>query len=131
MSVNFDINNFITDFDHSCHKVQKKTFDKGEVITSYIQKRNQFCILVSGNADLVRYDLNGNRSIIEHFSKNDIFGEVFYNVTINKPTNQINTSNNIISQKNINQIPSSITSNDKKTYKSTNKNKKRRRTKRK
>ncbi len=83
MSVNFDINNFITDFDHSCHKVQKKTFDKSEVITSYIQKRNQFCILINGNADLVRYDLNGNRSIIEHFSKNDIFGEVFYNITTN------------------------------------------------
>ena len=36
--------------------------------------------LISGNADLVRYDFNGNRTIVEHFSKNDIFGEVFYNV---------------------------------------------------
>ena len=31
---------------------------KNEVITSYIAKRNQFCILIEGNADLVRYDLN-------------------------------------------------------------------------
>ena len=46
-------------------------------------KRNQFCILISGNADLVRYDLNGNRTIVEHLSKNDIFGEVFYTVTTN------------------------------------------------
>ena len=39
--------------------------------------------MLSGNADLVRYDLNGNRTIVEHFIKNDIFGEVFYSVTTN------------------------------------------------
>ena len=76
MKINFDINNFIEDFKSSCHKVQKKTFNKGEVITSYIQKRNQFCILISGNADLVRYDYNGDRTIVEHFAKNDIFGDL-------------------------------------------------------
>lgn len=83
MNPNFNVENFINDFENSCHKVQKKTFAKNEVITTYIQKRNQFCILVDGNADLVRYDLNGNRTIVEHLSKNDIFGEVFYQVTIN------------------------------------------------
>ena len=83
MNLNFNVENFIQDFEHSCHKVQKKIFSKNEVITSYIQKRDQFCILISGNADLVRYDLNGNRTIVEHFSKNDIFGEVFYTVTTN------------------------------------------------
>ena len=83
MNVNFDIENFIKNFENSCHRVQKKTFAKNEVITSYIEKRNQFCILIEGNADLVRYDLNGNRTIVEHFSKNDVFGEVFYIVTTN------------------------------------------------
>lgn len=79
----FNMEEFIQSFSCNCNKVQKKIFKKNETITSYIKKRNQFCILVSGNADLVRYDLNGNRTIIEHFSKNDIFGEVFYNVTTN------------------------------------------------
>lgn len=83
MNLNFDIEQFIKKFENSCHRVQKKTFSKNEVITSYIKKRNQFCILVSGNADLVRYDLNGNRTIVEHFSKNDVFGEVFYTITTN------------------------------------------------
>ena len=83
MNVKFNIEEFIKNFENSCHRVQKKTFLKNEVITSYIQKRNQFCILVNGNADLVRYDLNGNRTIVEHFSKNDVFGEVFYTVTTN------------------------------------------------
>lgn len=83
MNLNFNIEEFIKNFETNCQKVQRKKFAKNEVITTYIQKRNQFCILVNGNADLVRYDLNGNRTIVEHFSKNDIFGEVFYMVTVN------------------------------------------------
>lgn len=83
MNSNFNIDLFIKNFEQKCNKVTKKTFNKNELITSYIKNRNQFCILIQGNADLVRYDLNGNRTIIEHFSKNDIFGEVFYSVTTN------------------------------------------------
>ena len=69
MTTSFNINEFIYDFKNCCNKVQKKSFNKDETITSYIRNRNQFCILISGNADLVRYDLNGNRTIIEHFLK--------------------------------------------------------------
>lgn len=83
MNTNFNSSEFIKDFSTSCQKSQIKTFSKNEVITTYIEKRNQFCILLSGNADLVRYDLNGNRTIVEHFSKGDVFGEVFYMITIN------------------------------------------------
>lgn len=83
MNLSFDIKDFINQFANNCCKVQKKTFEKNEVITTYIEKRNQFCILVHGNADLVRYDLNGNRTIVEHFTDTDIFGEVFYDVTLN------------------------------------------------
>ena len=73
MNLNFDFSQFVEDFESSCQKVQIKHFSKNELITSYIAKRNQFCILLNGNADLVRYDLNGNRTIVEHFSKNDVF----------------------------------------------------------
>ncbi len=83
MSLTFDLNNFIDDFTSNCKKSQKKTFSKGQTITTYIQKRNQLCILLDGHADLVRYDLNGNKTIVEHLSKNSLFGEVFYKVTIN------------------------------------------------
>lgn len=83
MDVNFNIEEFIHNFETSCHRIQKKTFSKNEVITSYIKKRNQFCVLIDGNADLVRYDFNGNRTIVEHFSRNDVFGEVFYTITTN------------------------------------------------
>ena len=77
------VENFLHDFNQNCSKVQSKSFSKGEIITSYIAKRNQFCILVSGNADLIRYNLNGNKTIVQHFSDGDIFGEIFYTITTN------------------------------------------------
>lgn len=58
MQNNFDIAEFITNFSKSCSKTQIKTFSKGEEITTYLVNRNQLCILTSGTADLVRYDIN-------------------------------------------------------------------------
>ena len=78
-----DIESFLKDFSCNCKSVQKKSFKKNQTITTYIQKRNQICIILNGEADLVRYDLNGDKTIIEHFTKNDIFGEALYIVTTN------------------------------------------------
>ena len=83
MNIDLNLSNFMEELDHNCKKVQKKSFQKGEVITSYIAKRNQLCLLLFGEADLIRYDLNGNRTIVEHFTNNDIFGEIFYTVNTN------------------------------------------------
>ncbi len=55
---NFDISKFIEDFSHGCSKVTIRKFKKGETVTTYLVNRNQFCILISGTADLVRYDIN-------------------------------------------------------------------------
>ena len=79
----FYVSNFIENCEQICSKIQKKHFKKNEIITTFISKRNQVCILVSGEAELVRYDYNGNKTIVEHFNKNDIFGEVFYVITTN------------------------------------------------
>lgn len=83
MNLDFDVNQFIDDFSHNCTKVQIKNFQKSEVITNYIQKRNQFCMLISGSADLVRYDLNGNKTIVERISEGQAFGEIFYTINTN------------------------------------------------
>lgn len=83
MNSDFHLSEFIKDLDVNCSKVQKKKFRKGEVITSYIAKRHQLCILLSGEADLIRYDFNGNKTIVEQFASNDIFGEIFYTVSTN------------------------------------------------
>ena len=83
MNFQTDISKFIESADKNCIKIQRKDFKKDEIITTYIGKRNQICILISGTADLVRYDSNGNKSIVQRFSSNDIFGEFFYTVAIN------------------------------------------------
>ena len=79
----YNYSNFFNEFLKNCSKIQKKSFKKNEIITTYIEKRNQLCILVSGEAELIRYDLNGNRTIVEHFFTNDLFGEIFYTVNTN------------------------------------------------
>ena len=78
-----DIQNLIDNISTNCSRIQKRTFSKGSVITTYIEKRRQICILVSGKADLIRYNLNGSQDIIDKFTKHDIFGETFYPVNSN------------------------------------------------
>ena len=84
--------NIIKNIEEGCSKIQKKHFVKNEVITSYIQKRNQICIMVNGKADLIRYDLNGNQDIVDKFSDNDIFGEAFYPVHTNNELTVVATT---------------------------------------
>lgn len=88
-----EIFNLINNIEQGCSKVQKKHFLKNEVITTYIQKRNQICIMVNGKADLIRYDLNGNQDIIDKFVENDIFGEAFYPVHTNNELTVVATTN--------------------------------------
>lgn len=78
-----EVSDFVNNVACNCMKIQRKNFSKGSVITTYMEKRKQICILLSGKADLIRYDLNGNKDIIDHFSKNDIFGEAFFPVNTN------------------------------------------------
>ena len=78
-----EVSDIIKEISHNCIKIQRKSFPKGSIITTYIEKRRQICILLSGKADLIRYDLNGNKDIIDRFNQNDIFGEAFYPVNTN------------------------------------------------
>ena len=48
-----------------CQKTQIKISKKGDIITNYSENQNQICTLISGKADLIRYDQNGNKNIIE------------------------------------------------------------------
>lgn len=83
MDTNFDKKNFIKNFINNCNKIQIKKFGKDEIVTTYIEKRNQLCIVLSGEVDLIRYDVNGNKTIISHFVTDDVFGEVFYPANTN------------------------------------------------
>lgn len=83
MNNNFCIDTFIQKFNVKCIKTQIKEFKKSETITTYLVNRSQLCILLDGEADLIRYDLNGNKNIIEQFTKNSLFGEIFYHTNTN------------------------------------------------
>jgi len=83
MDTYFDKKIFIENFKNNCSKIQIKKFGKGETVTTYIEKRNQICVVLTGEVDLIRYDFNGNKTIISHFVNNDIFGEVFYPANTN------------------------------------------------
>ena len=83
MDTNFDKKIFIKNFVNNCNKIQIKKFVKDEIVTTYIEKRNQLCIVLSGEVDLIRYDVNGNKTIISHFVTDDVFGEVFYPANTN------------------------------------------------
>ena len=65
-----EIATFFDEFCNTCKKVTTKKFKKGEIITTYIAKRKQLCLLKSGEADLIRYDFNGNKTIVEHYLTN-------------------------------------------------------------
>ena len=78
-----DFFNLINNLEQNCSRIQKKHFNKNEIITTYIQKRNQICIMLDGKADLIRFDLNGNQDIVDKFNTSDIFGEAFYPVHTN------------------------------------------------
>ena len=83
MDTNFDKKIFLKNFINKCNKIQIKKFAKDEIVTTYIEKRNQLCIVLSGEVDLIRYDVNGNKTIISHFVTDDVFGEVFYPANTN------------------------------------------------
>ena len=79
----FDIKKFANDIALHCDKAQIKEFDKNEIITTYIVNRNMLFILLEGSADLIRYDFNGNQTIVEKYKEYDVFGEIFYRININ------------------------------------------------
>jgi len=81
--ISFDIKKFANDVMNHCDRAQIKEFDKNEIITTYIVNRNMIFIVLDGSADLIRYDFNGNQTIVEKFNKYDVFGEIFYRININ------------------------------------------------
>lgn len=83
MYSDFDIKEFTQQLQKSCAKAQTKKIKKNDIITTYIKNRNQICILKTGLADLVRYDINGNKTIVETLKENDVFGEIFFPVKTN------------------------------------------------
>lgn len=83
MYSDLNISEFTQQLQNTNLDFQTKQIKKNDIITTYIKNRNQICILKKGNADIIRYDKNGNKTIIETLKANDIFGEVFFPIKTN------------------------------------------------
>ncbi len=60
-----------------CFEARKITYKKDRTIVTNIINIKMIGIILSGTANMERYDYNGNRSIIEKLEENSVFGEVF------------------------------------------------------
>jgi len=78
MKKNFDVEDFINKIRYNCGIGEVKEFKAEEVITTFLIRRNQLCILLDGEAQLITYDKDGNKKILYFYKKNDIFGEALF-----------------------------------------------------
>ncbi len=78
MKANIDTLKYGDELSRRCELTSKKHFKKNEIITTYLLKRNQICILLNGEAYIIKYLLTGERRILSTLYKGDAFGEALY-----------------------------------------------------
>lgn len=64
----------------NCFGARFISYKKDRTIITNIINTKVIGIILKGTADIIRYDYNGNRSIIEKLEENSVFGEVFSRV---------------------------------------------------
>ena len=84
MKRTFDVNNFISKLQQNCKLSIEKEFEADEIITTFLLRRNQFCVLIEGEAQLITYDKEGNKKILYYYKKNDIFGEALFKIYVDR-----------------------------------------------
>lgn len=60
-----------------CFEARKLEYKKDRTIISNVINTNLVGIILNGTANMIRYDYNGSRTIIEKLEKDSVFGEVF------------------------------------------------------
>lgn len=80
----FNVDNFVNKLNLNCKICETKEFQANEVITTFLTRRNQFCILLEGEAQLITYDKDGNKKILYYYRKNDIFGEAMFRIYMDR-----------------------------------------------
>lgn len=63
-----------------CFNVKNISYKKEQHILSNIKNAGTVGIIVSGEAQLVHYDYNGNRTILAEYAEGDVFGDIFSNI---------------------------------------------------
>ena len=62
----------------NCLEAKRAQFKKGSTVINYMSNTGALGIMLRGSASLVRYDYDGNRSIIENLVENSIFCSRFF-----------------------------------------------------
>ena len=60
-----------------CFDTEVKKYRSGSCITDYSRNSDKIGVILSGSADMIRYDINGIRTIVETLREQGIFGEFF------------------------------------------------------
>lgn len=58
-----------------CMQPHERIFMPNEVICEFGIATDTIGVIMNGKASVIRYDINGNKTILEQLSKNNIFGE--------------------------------------------------------
>ncbi len=59
-----------------CFGAREAGYEAGALISEFDGEQNAVDVLLSGSADLVRLDADGNRTILETLEEGGVFGEV-------------------------------------------------------
>lgn len=66
---------------YKCFNIRNIFFKKEQNILSNIQKAGTIGIVISGDAQLVRLDYNGTRTLLQEYCAGDVFGGIFSNIS--------------------------------------------------
>ena len=59
-----------------CFKPEVRSFKKGETVLVYSSELEYLCVLLEGRAHLYCMDSDGEYTLLENYSANDVFGEI-------------------------------------------------------
>ena len=60
-----------------CLHAREREYDTGNTLISYGSNDTRLGVLLSGEAELIRYDMDGHRNILRHIKQGEPFGNLF------------------------------------------------------
>ena len=83
--VNCDLFNQLTEQEfqkiYKCFDIRKIFFKKDQTILSNTKNAGTVGIVISGDAQLIRFDYKGTRTLLAEYSEGDTFGAIFSNIS--------------------------------------------------
>lgn len=81
---------------YKCFNIRNIFFKKEQNILSNIQNAGTIGIVISGDAQLIRLDYNGTRTLLQEYSSGDVFGGIFSNISNGEISVQAKTDAEIL-----------------------------------